>query len=471
MVNLPNVLIKTQNPPMKTRNHKAALQLLSISVFVLMAFPRLRIEVNSIPIYAIDLLTVLTWLSAGNIQQSKRSLLEPYVIFILMAAIISELSAGLQLGTFAEPIYLIIRTLLAISLFFLTRKIIQSKSDLASIMKFGLLGALITAVLMILSSLPATRDFAMKYVFLNRFLEPGGILTVYDYLQGGAGRGRSLVGVSILSAAFLNTIWPLLFLLRASQKLSTLWKVALVCAMLLIPIAVVMSYSRGAIAGLLLVLITVAFLTSSKVRRPIVVGLSLSLLVFSWLGWNSEYFYFDRLVFTTRSVLENPYENVSLTERLFAYPEPFRHVTENPIFLFFGQGFARWKVTNNSLLEGSEAATHAVFAAAYYGYGMLAAIAYVLLFLAGLGMTIKKIRQSKDEYASLYSQAILASLAGFLSWFMLGHAAVSEPRGAMFLFFIFGLVASQSNFAYSAQPVQAAQMSLPMKNSASDFAS
>ncbi len=444
---------------MKNNAHPTALTYLSLTIFVLMAVPRFRFMIGSAPIYAIDFLAFLTWFYARRVSTVPRYPLQGFVVFILMEMFVSELVSGLRMGTLLEPTYLIIRTLLAISLFFSTPKIIQNQSNLESIIKAGLLGALISAVLMIMTSLPSTRDFVMKYVFSNSFLEPGEILTVYDYRQGVAGRGRSLIGVSNVSGAFLNTIWPLLLLLGADSKVTRKWRFLLVFAAILIPMAAVMSYSREVILGLLLVVIMAAFFNSSKVRRPIVLAIGLLILIFSWVGWNSKYFYFERITLTIQAALTDPYGNVSLTERLFSYTEPFQHLFKNPEFFFFGQGFARMKVSDNNLSAGSDAATHSVFAAAYYSYGMLAALDYILLLIGGFRITWGYIRRSKNDFSTLFSRAMLASLAGFLSWFMLGHAAVSEPRGAMLLFFVFGLVAAQSNFANSPEFVLPKQTS------------
>jgi len=57
----------------------------------------------------------------------------------------------------------------------------------------------------------------------------------------------------------------------------------------------------------------------------------------------------------------------------------------------------------------------------------------------------------QNSFSGLYAQALLAALSGFLSWFMLGHAAISQPRGAMLLFLVFGMVASLPNFITEAR--------------------
>jgi hypothetical protein len=430
------------------KKHARALGILSLTIFLLMADPLLNVYIGPAPIYAIDFLVFLTWINANRISPTQRYPLRGLVIFIIVAMIVSEMVAGIRLGTLLQPTYLIIRNLLGISLFFSTPKIIQDKSDLMILLKAGLLGALVTATLMITSSLPQTQGIVARHVFSHSFLFPSAEKVAALYGSAGiAMRGYTLVGVSILSGAFLNTIWPLLFLLHANEKPSNWWKAIVFVAMLFIPLAIIMSYSRGQILGLLLIVMMVLLLRSSKARRPIVIGVGIVILIFSWIGWDSPYFKFDWLQSKTQYDLGNLYGNRYTDERIFAYSEPFQHLVEHPEFLFFGQGYARRKVSGNILLAGYDAATHSEFAAAYYGYGMLTAFAYLFLLLRAFRMTWNYAWRSKNDFLALFSGAMLASLTGLLPWFLLDHSAVDEPRGTMLLFFIFGLVAVQRNFA------------------------
>jgi len=108
-----------------------------------------------------------------------------------------------------------------------------------------------------------------------------------------------------------------------------------------------------------------------------------------------------------------------------------------------------------------DAATHAAFAASYYGYGLFAALTYVVLLLRALWITVRHIYQPENEFASSYSRALFAGMMGFLSWFLLGHAAVSQPRGAMLLFLVFGLVAAQPGLSVLPKAVKRAQERRP----------
>lgn len=427
----------------ESRRSYRSLRLLGVSFFVLMAAPLSNFRVGPAPIYIIDLLLLLTWASVLGAKKDKSRLpLAGLVYLILVAMFTSEIVSGIRLGTLLQPVYIVFRTSLAISLFFLVPRIVCDYESFNYMIKRGLLGAVITALLMILSSFPQSQTFVAENVFAHTFLVPSSsnLLLYYSSINEAA-RGRSLIGVSILSGAFLNTFWPLIFLLRVGRRPSPLSRVLIVVAMISVPIAVAMSYSRGAIFGMAMILAVVVVLNSRKVRQPMVIGVVVSALFFTYIGWESQYLKFEWLQAKTQDQLENPYGSVGTSERLFAYTEPFLHLVENPQFLFFGQGFAREKVDNNpGLLAGQDAATHAVFAAAYYGYGMLAAAIYMFLLFSAMRLAWRGSWEAGNLRSTVYSKALLASLLGLSSWFMLGHAAVSEPRGAMLLFVSFGLV-------------------------------
>ena len=59
---------------------------------------------------------------------------------------------------------------------------------------------------------------------------------------------------------------------------------------------------------------------------------------------------------------------------------------------------------------------------------------------------VNKTTNISGLFSSQLSRLLIIVLIGFVSWFSFGHAAVSQPRGAMLMFFVFGLVVSQLNF-------------------------
>jgi hypothetical protein len=436
------------------KKHTTALKFLCFTVLVLFGAPKINIKIGSIPLYLIDFLIFLTVYHARSVPKLTYKL--PYkslVSFILFMILTNEFINGLGIGTLIQPIYLMIRMSLAVSLFFVVPKIIRKPEDLIKILTYGLVGAFITALLLIFSSLPMTRGIS-TILLSNPILTPNAVSLSSNILEAGESgiRGSSLIGVSILSGAFLNVIWPLLFLLLTFYKPKGILKYILFATLVLAPIGVIMTYSRGAILAIILVVIGIVIFQKGNYRFLIIGLLVSGYIGFSFIGFDSDLFYFDRVTKRTTAALENPYDDEQESERIDAYTQPFEHLLKNPLYLFLGEGFAREKVANTEVFEGNEQkgdrADHAVFAKAYYAYGLITSFSIVFLFFFLTNYTFKLIRKTSNSklFSSKLTRLLFVLLVGFSSWFSFGHAAVSNPRGTMLMFFVFGLVASQRNF-------------------------
>ena len=427
--------------------HKGRLAL-CITAFLLTAMPRLSLKFGPVPLYAIDLFIALALYYAlkAPANDSGRRPFTLLLVTIGFFACLGELAAAYYSTDVLRPVYALARTLLALSLAYSVARLVQTPADLAALARSLVLGTAITATLMILSSLPATRGTLDATVFSIAWLEPASreISSQLPYYQGST-RGRSLVGVSILSGAFLNAFWPLVALASRLPGTSQLWRRLALLACLLAPFGIVMSYSRGAILGLIMVVGSLLVLGSNKSRTGVLVAFVCALTVFNSIGWDSELFYFDRVVKRTNAVFQDPYDDPREWERINAYSEPFDHLADNPSFAVIGEGTAIGKTGVPS--EQGNKATHAIFAMAYYSYGMVAAIAYLLLVIAILRHLLREImrRRPPGMLAPLYYQALGAGFFGLLSWFVFGHAAISTPRGAMLLFLFIGLVRAMRN--------------------------
>lgn len=433
------------------KKHATALKFLCFTVLVLFGAPKINIKIGPIPLYLIDFLIFLTVYHARKLPKLSYKL--PYkslVSFILFMILTNEFLNGLGIGTLIQPIYLMIRMSLAVSLFFVVPKIIRKPEDLIKILTYGLVGAFITALLLIFSSLPITRGIS-TILLSNPVLTPNAVSLSSSILEAGESgiRGTSLIGVSILSGAFLNVIWPLLFLLLTFYKPKGILKYILFTTLALVPIGVIMTYSRGAILALILVVIGIVIFQKGK-YRSLIIGLLVSGYIgFSFIGFDSDLFMFDRITERTTAALENPYEDERESERIDAYTQPFEHLLKNPLYLFLGEGFGRAKVSGTPDLSGGiNRADHAVFAKAYYAYGLITSFSIVFLFFFLTNYTFKLIRKTSNSklFSSKLTRLLFVLLVGFSSWFSFGHAAVSNPRGTMLMFFVFGLVASQRNF-------------------------
>jgi len=430
-------------PSVRRRSDVASIRLLFVTVLLLTAAPRMGIKVGPMPIYLIDIFLVLTLISSLQIRSrlTHRKPLKGIVMALMGFVVVSEFYGIAASGRPLNPIYEMIRMLLAMSLFFSVGRIVRSEKDVLAVIKAMMLGAVVTASLMIMTSVPFTRGIATSYVFSWSFLEPAAETTLRIYSDtDDPMRGRSLVGVSILSGAFLNIGWPMAALLYQWRgRVQQVWKKGALISMLLTPIGIVMSYSRGAVLGLFFVVMGALLLGAEQARRGILIGAIGAVALFGFVGWDSELFFFERLENRTQAMLENPYQDERETARLFAYVDPFFHLQQHPEFLIFGRGqtYGRYGI-----------ADHAVFAKAYVAYGMMAAFLYMFLVVRAFsflwGRAVQQV--GRDPFARRFAQTLLVSMLGMLPWLTFGHAAVSSPRGAMMLFLVLGLVASLRNF-------------------------
>jgi len=435
------------------KRHSTAIKYLCLTVLVLFGAPKINIKVGLLPFYLIDILIFLTVFNAKNIASTPYQI--PYkniVNFVLIMILSNELLNGILIQNIFPSIYIMIRMSLAVSLFFVIPKIIRSPKELLKVVKYGLVGAFITTLLLILSSLPITRGLS-NIILSIPFLNPNSSSLSYALLNSADGgmRGSSLIGVSILSGAFLNVIWPLFFLMLNFYKPKGIVKLLLIITLILTPVAIVMTYSRGAILALFLIVIGFMIFQKGKIRAISIIIAVTSYVLFNTIGFSSKTFMFDRVINRTEAALSDPYNDERESERILAYSQPFEHLLKNPAYLFVGEGFARNREDKFKVLEGNknrgDRADHAVFAAAYYAYGLITSLSIIFLFVSFIKYTLKFM--SKSSYNNLFSakftRIIFIVLFGFSSWFTFGHAAISTPRGAMLMFFLFGLVASQKN--------------------------
>ncbi|MFY0643022.1 MAG: O-antigen ligase family protein [Bacteroidia bacterium] len=314
-----------------------------------------------------------------------------------------------------------------------------------NILRYSFFGILITAVLLIVSSIPPTRNFSNNYLFSIQLFEPASESVINSYSKySGAMRGRSFVGVSILSAAFVNSIWPMLLLLRKTIKKNSIGQIFMLMGFIMLPASVIFTYSRGAIIGVVLVSFGILLFNSGNSRNMILASLFMGVLIFLYIGVDSKYFYFKRLEQSTARVIDQPVQKRNETERLYAYIEPFWHIAEHPQYLILGEGITHQQQAASRAIFSGNRADHAVFARSYYAYGLLAAFFYVGLLIFGLIYTFNNAVFSRNPYVLRISRVLVPTLLGLLPWFILGHAAVSTPRGATLFIFVLALVSMQS---------------------------
>lgn len=441
--------------PGTTAGRTAGVGALAVAVFLLFAMPRLNMRVAGIPIYFIDLavfMAVLYGLTAA-LRESARELTPRYPfggMMLLLAgfAVIGEIVSLLYGARALEPIYLTMRTVLAFSLFFAVPYLVRTQEDIRLVAQAATLGLLITGTLMVLVSLPMTRGFVINNIFSIPQLEPATERLTERYLfvrdpETGT-RGRSLVGVSIVSATFVNLAWPLAALLLVGRfRLGPVWRALALAAVFLAPLAVLMSYSRGPIAGTVLVLLAALLLGVGRLKRALIVPVVATVGFVGFVGVGSQLLMMDRLVTRVSVMVDDPTRDYGDAARFLAYVQPFEHVFENPQFLVLGQGAALSR-TGEHAMRGQ--ADHALFAAAYYTRGMAAALIYMFLIVAGLYYANRHRGRRGWDPGGLYAKAMFLSLLAIIPWALFGHMITTDVRGMLMFSLILGLLASLRNF-------------------------
>ncbi|QIE55936.1 hypothetical protein G5B40_11025 [Pikeienuella piscinae] len=421
----------------------------ALFVFVLVAIPKINVSLGPVPLYFIDLMIVsLLWMA------QRRPAMKPgqrrfagAISTILLFALISELVGAFTFGALPESIYIAVRTCLAVSVFFITGQFVRTPRDVEIVLRAVVVGVLLTASLMILTSLPMTRTAVSDLVFSHSFLEPASQNVRELLVAGETGvRGRTLVGVSILGASFINICWPLAALfIRWPWPMNGLWRQLALLACLLAPMGVLMSYSRGPIIGAILIVLAALFLGLKHVRRGVIFPVLVGATVVASVGITSQIFFFDRLTKRSEAMLEKPFADERESERILAYVEPFEHMMQHPRFLVAGEGLTVRYAEIQQAPEQAGKATHAIFAMAYYCYGLIASIIYLSLIIRALFFTGALSRQGRS-FTGLMSQSLFLSMVAIVPWAVFGHAAISTPRGAMLFFLIFGLISSLVHF-------------------------
>lgn len=443
------------------KGHSNGIIAMAAFVFMLTAVPKINIRVGPVPLYFIDLLLILVIYYASK-RPSFGAKPRPFqwiVLSLLGFAMIGEFVGFIYTGSIFEHAYQAARITLAFSVFYATGQLVRTSEDLELIIKAAALGVIVTASMMILTSLPHTRDIVARYVLNNTFLDPAGKQVAKSYFDVGENgvRGRTLVGVSILGASFINMSWPLAALLYCWPGQVGHWRTIAMVACFLAPMGVLMSYSRGPILGTILIILFTVFLGLKMIKKGIMLPMSFGVLLILLVGVNSQIFFFDRLTNRTAAVFENPLEDERESERLLAYIEPFGHVIENPIFLVSGQGIGIYKV-RSVVPEVAGKASHALFAIAYYSNGMVAAILYMFLLLSAFYYALQHVRARRfgdhGNNGIGLSHACLAITLGLAPWAIFGHAMVSQPRGAMMFFFVLGLLTTLRHFPVYSNPPQ-----------------
>lgn len=419
---------------------------LSMAMLLLFAVPKLNIKLETIPIYFIDIPATLAFLYAMRLPRCPRPPFANYLSYLLMFIVLGEFAAVLYFGAVLEPLYALARNLIAISTFYSVAQLIRTPQDVRSILMPAAIGVIVTSTLMILSSLPMTRSLVLV-IATNTYLEPAAdqTLKMFTFWDSSSMRGWSLIGVSILGGAFINILLPLTIMLFRWPRPIGIWRHVVMVSLLLAPLGSIVSYSRSAVLGLILVAGTIIWFGSGRMRVGLLVALGATATIILSIGANSDLFMFDRVETRMIAAIDDPYENERESERMFAYIEPFHHLIEHRQFLFFGEGSISQRLSEDAQII--DKASHSVFAKAYYSYGMIAAFMYVGLIILMFRHAFAMRRRTRpNDFGRLYINSVIGALVAVVPFMAFDHSGITDARSSMMIYFVVGLIAAARHF-------------------------
>lgn len=424
--------------------------LLVVFVFLLFSMPRLNIRLGPIPLYAIDFVAaLLVYQIAFSTRQTERVVLPFRTLVIVIAAlvILSEFAVVAYGGSLLDATYISMRYFLAFGIMFAVPKVVRTARDVELILKGIALALLISSVMMILSSLPQTRAIASILLSIS-YLEPSSSAAdrLLSWAEDKGARGRTWIGVSILSGAFISIAWPLVAYLRTlSSQLSALWSITALLAVTLSPVAIMMSYSRQAAAGAILILAASLIIPIGGVRRKLLRPFILSAVVVLTIGVGSSMFLFDRYVNRFAAVIENPIEDEREAARFLSYVVPFKHVVDHPQFFFVGVGSTAER-SGKITIELSEE-NHSLLGAGYFAHGMISTLMLLFLIFAALRYSNWHRARSMQiaRHARDWSQSLFLAYLPILPMAAFAPALGQEVRGMYIYMLLLGLLGTLRN--------------------------
>jgi len=441
-------------------NHKYPIPkdliLLGIAVFILAGMPKMCFYIGGIPLYALDVLLFLAFTtkrSGHNVVLREYRIIHALLGLFGCFVLLSEIQALCRYQLFLETAYTIVQFMLRLSIFFSMTCIISSYKELMFILKAALLGLIVTSSLLILTSLPLTRDFANDYLISISILEPdGGLLAkrgfTEHYIERGI-RGCSFVGAPTISGGFINTLWPVSIIIYSWPRVSRKWKVIGLIGCILTPFAAIMTYARAAVLGVLFVIFVFSTFGRNETRGSVILAVCIVFFVVYRVGWDSNLFFFERLENRTRIAIEDPLGDEDESERVLSYVEPFQQLLKNPIFFVIGAGRTENKLSQQGkiaygkrMFQEGRLATHSAFAMAFYSFGLPAACCFVILFLYSFVIAFNNLRNMRNDSdcGHCLSLGVLGCLCGMVPFMAFGHALISQARGATLFFAVIALV-------------------------------
>jgi len=424
--------------------------------FVACGIPLSRVQIGPMPLYFIDVIAFLVLFLGRNhiIVMYRRHRRLSAIILIFILALLPTYFGELLRMSPLEPSYLMGRTLLHIFAVWSISGFLRKELYLKKFLLGLACGALFTAAIATLNSLPITGPFVRAHIFTISWLKPqgtGGYELSAEMLikldEAKAERGDSLLGKSNVTGFALISVLPFLIGAVRHLKYKMFSKVIFNAAIILSFFALLFTYSR--LAYLAIAILIYGYLlferqVFSKRFLPLII---LASIVIGAIGVQSAVFKFSFIA--DKFDLTNEQYTYTNQARVLAYTYPFELIYNDPSYMLRGAGRSFKKLrdkdseANILKLDGSlSTAMHSVFAASVFYRGALAMIVFFYLYFLFTKTCYKMIKKSKREKnpATWMIIASTISLMSILPPWAFDHYIVTKMSSHMHLFLIFGLV-------------------------------
>ena len=283
---------------------------------------------------------------------------EPIMVGLMLAYILFVLQQGTQMKSdfLLHPISLLIllhlgwiyTTTITSDLFFVSLKFSLAKTWYIIVFYF-MAGSLIKTEL----------DYRQVFWFIFIPL----MLTVLVILVRHSGYGFTFADIHkvlhpfqrnhVNYAAVLSLFFPVVFLARGWYKPGTLPRLVLNISLLILFVAIYLTYTRAAYVALLLALIAYFILRMKLIRYALAVSLIGAILAVAYMAKNNTYLdyapNYDRTITHKNfdSLIEATYkmEDISTMERVYRWIAGFQMSTTNPVFGFGPGNFVNFYKT------------------------------------------------------------------------------------------------------------------------------
>lgn len=426
---------------------KVRLRLLMTTVFVLFFHPTARIVLSGIPIYLVDILIFLVFVSfvftrrPSSFQfRDAGSLVLLLSVFWIPSTLFSYLHEILLTEIYLEVTFMFFRTLLSIGIAFLIPMSIITEEDVRIFLWAMVFGGFLSAILAVVNSFLPPGDPVLAFI---DNLTPSDLaeyqLRYIDTI--GNVRARALAGGPnhlgfLLNIAFAASLG---LVISNRQKKNRILLSAIVAVIML---GVVVTFTRSAYVGAILIVFWFVLRSGANRGRIVLTGIAATIMIGVVMGQDWVNFDFILERFASIPDWEQDYGN---SVRVLAYADAPAYLNEHPQWIFVGRGFAMFDLwlrglLSEEIIQSSIANTenHSTFIMTMYQRGLISMFVLIGIWAIAFSTAYRSQGRAKANSIRHLYVTIGAALLGILPGMLFDHFPASSIRTQTAMFMVFG---------------------------------